>query len=257
MITKHIPDQDTTIMEYDPYDRLIYSSDGNLRSQGKKMYYNYDQLNRQIETGIVGGGANDPTEHTFYDNYDFNQDGTPDYYYQPDSDFPSNNPDNSNIGRVTGTKSLVLDGSNTWLTTPVFYDKYNHVLQTQKQGLCDGSDLFTNGYDFSGRLLTSKQTHKVPNLTPSQTQIITKEYSYDNGGRLLTTSQNLNNQGFAIISQNSYNELCQPIQKDLGMVSKTSFLQSIHYGYNIRGWLQNINHLDDLGTTNELFAEEM
>ena len=223
MITKHIPDQDTTIMEYDSYDRLIYSSDGNLRSQGKKMYYNYDQLNRQIETGIVIGGRSNPTEYTFYDNYDYNQDGTPDYYYQQDSDFPNNNPDNSNIGRVTGTKSLVLDGSNTWLTTPIFYDKYNRVLQTQNQNFNLGSDIFTNSYDFTGRLLKSKQTHTVTDLTPSATQIILKEFIYDNGGRLLTTSQNLNNQGSTIISQNTYNELCQPIQKDLGMVSKTSF----------------------------------
>jgi RHS repeat-associated protein len=158
---------------------------------------------------------------------------------------------------MTGTKTLVLDGSNTWLTTPIFYDKYNRVLQTQNQGLCQGLDVFTNGYDFIGRLLKSKQTHTVSNLSPPTTQTIIKQFSYDNGGRLLTTSQNLNNQGFKVISQNTYNELCQPIQKDLGGLTYNSFLQSIHYGYNIRGWLQNINHLADLGTTNELFAEEI
>jgi RHS repeat-associated protein len=257
MITKQIPDQDTIIMGYDSYERLISSSDGNLRSKHKNIYYSYDQLNRQIETGILIGGVKKPMNYTYYDNYDFNNDGLPDFSYQQDSDFPSNNPDKTNIGRMTGTKTLVLDGSNTWLTTPIFYDKYNRVLQTQNQGLCQGLDVFTNGYDFIGRLLKSKQTHTVSNLSPPTTQTIIKQFSYDNGGRLLTTSQNLNNQGFKVISQNTYNELCQPIQKDLGGLTYNSFLQSIHYGYNIRGWLQNINHLADLGTTNELFAEEI
>ena len=118
--------------------------------------------------------------------------------------------------------------------------------------------LITNGYDFTGRLLKTKQTHTVawsdstrdPDHCKRHTNMIIS-------GRLLTTNQNINNQSLTIISQNTYNELSQPIQKDSEGLSNSPFLQSIHYGYNIRGWLQNINHLDDLGNTNELFAEEI
>ena len=257
MVSKHIPDQDTIIMEYDVYDRLIKSSDGNLRDKNEKIYYDYDQLNRFIVKGLLIGGIKTPQEYTYYDNYDFNNDGSPDYYYHSDSDFPNNSPDNTNIGRVTGTSTLVLDGSNTWLTTPIFYDKYDRVLQQQKLSFCRALDTYTYGYDFRGRVLKAKQIHQCTEFTPITTQTISKEYQYDNAGRLRTTSQKLNLQNLTVISQLTYNELGQSIQKDLGGLSNNTFLQSLHYGYNIRGWLQNINYLQDLGNTNELFAEEI
>jgi RHS repeat-associated protein len=257
MTTKQIPGQDTIKMQYDNYDRLTYMSDGNLRSQNKKLYYLYDELNRQTVKGIQTGNYKDPVEYTYYDNYDFDKDGFPDYSYQQDNDFPNNTTDNTNIGRVTGTNTLVFDAMNSWITVPVFYDKYDRVLQTQNPTINGGKDIFTNGYDFSGRLLKAKQTHQVRGLSPTEPQTIVKEYDYDNGGRLIDMMQSINNEPRNTICQTTYNELDQLIQKDLGGLDQNQFLQSLHYGYNIRGWLKNINYLSDLGNSNALFAEEL
>jgi hypothetical protein len=94
-------------------------------------------------------------------------------------------------------------------------------------------------------------------LSPSENQTILKQFDYDGGGRLTDMRQRINGEAETMIFNTTYNELDQPIQKDLGRYDDSHFLQSLHYGYTIRGWLKHINFINDLGTTNELFAEEL
>ncbi len=56
--------------------------------------------------------------------------------------------------------------------------------------------------------------------------------------------------------QNSYNELGTLIKKDLHSTNNgTSFLQSVDYSYNIRGWMTKIN--DPAAPGNDLFAMQL
>jgi RHS repeat-associated protein len=253
LVEKQLPGTGSSSSVYDSYDRLTNTID----AKNQNIYLRYDVFNRQIEKGVITGGNYNPIEFTYYDNYDFNHDGTPDYIYQDDMDFPTNAPVNINTGRITGRKVQVLDGSNQWLTSAIFYDKYNRVIQTQEQNLVDGTDVITNGYDFVGKVLKTKQTHIAQLSGIGDQHVIVKTFDYDNSGRLVKTHQKIDSYGDQVISKLTYNELGQVIQKDLGENDDSTFQQSIHYGYNVRGWLLNINHLEDLGHTNELFAEEI
>jgi hypothetical protein len=111
MVTKKLPGQDTIKMSYDTYDRMTSLSDGNLRGQNSKLYFSYDPLNRQTIKGIQTGTSKTPLEYTFYDTYDYGGEHSSFAYIQ-DNDFPDNVPDQSNLGRITWTKTLVLDGQN-------------------------------------------------------------------------------------------------------------------------------------------------
>ncbi|WP_445457007.1 RHS repeat domain-containing protein [Flavobacterium sp. HNIBRBA15423] len=57
-----------------------------------------------------------------------------------------------------------------------------------------------------------------------------------------------------MITKNTYDELGQLISKNVGGLDVTgaSGLQTVDYSYNIRGWLKNINDVNNIG--NDLFA---
>lgn len=45
-----------------------------------------------------------------------------------------------------------------------------------------------------------------------------------------------------LLAENTYNELGQLIDKGMGSVGESPFLQSVDYRYNIMGWLTYINN---------------
>ncbi|MBW6479324.1 MAG: RHS repeat-associated core domain-containing protein, partial [Bacteroidales bacterium] len=67
-----------------------------------------------------------------------------------------------------------------------------------------------------------------------------------------------NGQGEFLAASHEYNELGQLIEKNLhrGQGSQ-SFLQSIDYSYNIRGWLTGINKRDNNNDTDDAFFQEL
>jgi hypothetical protein len=77
---------------------------------------------------------------------------------------------------------------------------------------------------------------------------------YDHAGRLLHTNLYINNNDPVCISMNNYNELGELSAKNLHSVNQTTFLQSVNYNYNIRGWLTQINDPEDLSPDNDCFG---
>jgi RHS repeat-associated protein len=250
LVEKNIPGQDPIIMEYDLNNRLIYFEDGNLREQGLKRYFLYDDFNRVKEEGITDGGTVYPRIYTYYDNYDFNEDGIPDYSYQEDSEFPKNTPANENKGRITGKKVKIIgdkhDGCTDcvehWLSSAIFYDKFGRIIQTQEHNAALGNDVLTCELDFTGKLLKTKQSHTSYLYGITVNHIMRKTYSYDHAGRLIEIKQQINDNTPEIICENQLNSLGQVIRKKLGLNSSNA-LQTIDYSYNIRGWLTHINDI--------------
>jgi RHS repeat-associated protein len=174
-------------------------------------------------------------------------------------------------GQATGSRAKVLDGTENnasgyrWLVSTSYYDDYYRAIQTLQ-------DLFTTDatyyeaastrYDFVGKVMQTKQAQTVNNVTTT----IDKYLTYDHAGRLTKTEQQIAGDatnGKVTVSENSYNEIGQLIDKKLHKTPLYNYLQSIDYTYNIRGWLTAINDPDHLSTLQpgdpnlDLFGEKL
>lgn len=157
-------------------------------------------------------------------------------------------------GMVTGSK-IKGGATNTWYPATFYYDnKYRVVLSIKQEGFhakTDGSSSASNTadrivsiYDFAGKILESYRT------TPSAS--IKERFEYDHAGRIKKAFHAINGNEILLAAYN-YNELGQVIEKNLHSTNAgSSFLQSIDYRYNIRGWLTSINNsqLSNDGITN-------
>ena len=161
------------------------------------------------------------------------------------------------INKVTGTKTNVL-GTSTYLTNTNYYDDKYRVIQSRKSlyDLGSGIETMSSQYDFTGRVLHTKQLQTFGITTTS----VDKYMTYDQAGRLKQLQQQLSGDaaGLVTISQQTYNEIGELIDKKLHVGQ-----QSLDYWYNIRGWLTSINNPDNLandGTGDayaDLFAEKL
>lgn len=188
---------------------------------------------------------------TYYDNYNFDRAGGDDYSYSQDANLPIQTPFLRTRGRVTGVKTRVLNGNSTttrpdWLMTVTFYDVYGREIQTQTENHLGGDDVISNVYDFAGNMLTSRQVHD----DGTDDVAVLKDYDYDHRGRLLSITQQTALNGTAgaeiMTVKQEYDGLGQMITKKLhGTDHCSPFLQTVDYKYNIRGWLTDINSIDD------------
>ncbi len=81
---------------------------------------------------------------------------------------------------------------------------------------------------------------------------VLKRFTYDHTGRILKTFHQINSNKEVLLSSLKYNEIGQIVEKNLHSENNASFLQSIDYRYNIRGWLKTINNsqlTNDMSTT--------
>ncbi|NOS92062.1 MAG: hypothetical protein HOP30_09080, partial [Cyclobacteriaceae bacterium] len=221
---------------------------------------NYDAADLYYETRLpatADGYSNQsfPTTNTtingtnYYDDYDFDNNGSPDYTYANQSlgaEEPV--PTTQTRGALTGTRKRIL-GTNTWLIEVVYYDRYGRVVQKRNNNQLNTTveDVTTIVLDFEGKVLKKKTFQKT---SPTQSITLVDLYDYDAAGRVLLVKQNINpaQGGTAtnkVIAQYKYNELGQLVEKNLsgmGATGTEGFLQSVDLKYNIRGWLTHINN---------------
>jgi RHS repeat-associated protein len=267
MIIKKVPGAGEVWMVYDDRDRLVMTQDAKLRAQTTKQWVvtEYDGLNRPTRTGLLNN-ANDRSYHetqaaigtipypstasgyevlteTFYDNYTYT--GAKTYNASINSNLNAgSNPYPETVangsltkGMVTGTRTKVL-GTSTYLISTIYYDSKGRVVQTRADNYGGGEDITVNQYDFSGKVLSSYTSHQKPSSTTIN--VLTK-MTYDHAGRLLTIRKSVNGETEKLTAQNSYDELGQLKKKELGKKSDNSFLETLDFTYNIRGWLNSVN----------------
>ncbi len=256
--------------KYDAYGRVAYT--GFKNSTGSRDYFqnliDTHATATQYESKVSSGTGYLSTYYSstaipqsvteiytinYYDNYYFNNDGlTVPVNGQYDTIISGSN----TKGLATGSKVIVL-GSTSWITTVMGYDqdrrpiwigtKNNYLSTTDyiESKLKDNTD------DISGLLRETKTTHQKT----GKTDIVTIEkFTYDHSGKLLTQTHNINSQGEETIATNEDDDLGQLKRKKIGNNQSTGCeLQVVDYRYNIRGWLKEINEVDNLGST-DLFA---
>lgn len=147
-------------------------------------------------------------------------------------------------GRLTIKRVNIL-GTNQYLYTCYFYDEKGRVVQELISNISGATDIVTNQYSFSGKLLVSKYSHTATGMTPGAVTVITKN-EYDHAGRLLTTKKKVNEAPEVVIVKAIYDKLGKLWKKELGQ-EKTGGsytdkpIETLTYDYNVKGWLSGIN----------------
>lgn len=164
-------------------------------------------------------------------------------------------------GMVTGTNTEVLGtAGGQYIPMVRFYDEKGRAIQTQSVNLTRGKDIGTVQYDWSGKPLSTVMYQNYSSTANPQTHIITSAISYDVMGRATaiskTVSSNVN--GVAVSSPKTttsaatYDELSRLFKKTLG-----NNLETLTYGYNVRGWLLGVNRGFISGTASNYFGLEL
>ncbi len=260
MVEKQIPGAEAVYMVYDKLDRLVLTQDGNMRDSSLWMFTKYDAFSRPVSTGtyahgsnidqaamqaIVNGDQSFPTTSldtltlTYYDNYSFDPGLSYTNVYEISS--------NANVkGLQTGSKVKVL-GTSIWLLSKIYYDDKNRLIQTRRQlydGLNGGIETVSMDLSFTGQVEKQKQSQTFNGNTTS-VEVIN---NYDHAQRLTKLRQVIGSDTVTIADL-EYNELGQLTEKTL------AGLEEINYGYNIRGWLNQINDPDNVGS--DLFTMKL
>ncbi len=288
---KKVPGTGWTFLIYDRRDRLVFSQDANQRLANKWSYSVYDTLDRQVLTGIytsdvfltaeemqakvstskfsekfdplsingysqsvfsgsIFNGSFEVHMISFFDDYQFKT-----LLNNTAFDFEHGIIDGQGMpydhadDLVTATKMRVL-GSDEWLWNVTYYDDLLRPIQSIRTNMIGGIDRVTNAYDFVGKLLQTNLEH----LEGNNATTISRAINYDLAGRTVDVSHRVGDGPAVVIQQNDYNKLGQLVKKSLGNPSG-NFRQELSYGYNIRGWLKNIN--DVLNQGNNLFAMKL
>jgi RHS repeat-associated protein len=164
-------------------------------------------------------------------------------------------------GMVTHTLTRILNNpadpdAGQWLSNTTYYDRKGRVLQTHSRHISGGTDVVTNMYDFSGKLICTYSAHRNPAVTdPNWQQMsIRTIFNFDALGRLKYIQKALNDDFNAqkTIVTHTYDYAGRLSNKALGQQAGSSDpLETLQFRYNIRGWMESINR-DYADQTEEL-----
>ncbi len=248
-------------IKYDYYGRPVYSGLFNSSSSRTTLQSALDSED-YTQSGVKWyeyemSGANDysnqayPRSNTtvltvnYYDHYDFNRDNSADYNF-----------DGSHLsgqetaaltaarGSATGSRRQTVDAAGnptgTWLKNVIFYGAYDRVIQTLSNNHLYSTlaDKTTIIYNFAGQVVKSKTTHTS---SASFSVSYVDRPVYDHAGRVVKQYRQINSDAEQLLAEYVYNKLGQVVDKNLHY-SGGSYLQSVDYRYNIRGWLTSINN---------------
>jgi RHS repeat-associated protein len=162
-------------------------------------------------------------------------------------------------GMLTGAIVAVLQPDGTvgdQLLTEYQYDDKGRIAQTSKQHYLGGHGSYSTGnydvsiptYDFNDQVTSDRRTHAVNNVI---TLVTENAYVYDHAGRrtknLEAIKAGSTQLPTVMISRSDYNQLGQLYYKRLHSTDwGGTFLQSVDYAYNERGWLTTANSSGNL-----------
>ena len=152
------------------------------------------------------------------------------------------------IGLLTATKTAVLNTPANMLWSVVYYDDLGRNIKTYKQHYLGGTlntanyDAISTTYDFTNTPTTATRQHYISTAT-TPLVTIANTIIYDQVGRKLKNWEQITNGTTpttkTLLSQINYNEIGQVMNKQLHSTDSATFLQTVNYAYNERGWLLN------------------
>ena len=221
-IQKKIPGAQYIEYMYDIADRMIFSQDGNQRTLGKWMFYEYDNLSRLTCQGECTG-KNATTNriellHNYYDNYTAFRSATGN-----NGNFPDDISGNSK-GYQTGSIITVLGGT-TKLYTVSYYDLRGRVTKQVASNLLGGYETTTSSYTFTDKPSTVTHVHTASGKT-TRTEVYA--YIYDERDRVSKVEHTLDRVKVTLVT-NMYNSLGCLLSKSLhgSATNKLTFIISV------------------------------
>ena len=290
LIEKKIPGKGKEYIVYNKLDQPAMTQDANLDAQDKWLFTKYDAFGRVVYTGRWSGTYNRTqlqnilngasvqfesrtttansyaSQQVYYSNgttpTSINDVYTVNYYDSylpsgasgrvvPPSQTSYGTPITTNVKTLPTVSRVRVLTTNDWITTTTGYDEKGRAIWIRTvNDYLDTDDIVEMKLDFTGKVLETKTIHNKI----GQSQITTVDkFTYDHMGRLTKQTQKINSQAEELIALNEYDELGQLENKKVGGIYNGNGLQSIDYGYNVRGWLKTIND-PGVASPDKLFA---
>lgn len=280
--------QQWTVSKYDAMGRVVitglYTHTGSTANTEYRTSMQTAVTNNASlwETRVAGGNGYN-TSAGVYQTYPTTLNTTLSINYYDSYDIP-NLPSAYDKRLATGMSSMtkglqtaslvkVLDGttsSTNMLWDINYYDDLGLNIRSFSQHFKGGTvsvnnyDEINDSYDFTNALLTSSRNNYINSGSTAMLSVTANtSYEYDHMGRKTNTWEEINGSKI-LLSQTIYNEIGQQIDKKLHSAnSGQTFIQSVDYRYNSRGWLKSINNAalsnDGLinNDINDAFGEEL
>ncbi len=293
---KKIPGKGWEYIVYNFIDQPVLTQDQNLKASDDWVFTKYDAHGRITYTGIMtstssrtslqttldaetilfekSGSITIDDINTFYTNDAYPQNNIDELHtihYYDDYNFDNLwlNPPGSNViygesitadvtGLPTGSKTKVLGVSpNRWITAVSYYDeKARPIYSRTYYHHEDYHDQTFTEYNFIGNVKRVKNQLRYKTNSNIGGE---EDFTYDHAGRVdrhrHRVIEGRTYKPWEVLSVSEYDGLGQLITKDIGNTEATP-LQTVNYTYNVRGWLKQINDVDNLGSV-DLFAFEL
>ena len=130
-------------------------------------------------------------------------------------------------------------GTSRYLYSVTYYDTKYRPIQIVRSRHNGSLDRVTNTYSFTGNLAHTLSAHRQEGTRTE----VAQDYVYDHGGRLLDVFHQVDREARVLLYHDAYNELDELVEKNLYSADGgATFVQSVDYRYNIRGWVTSINN---------------
>src|SRR5690606_7140798 len=255
--------------KYDEYNRIVYSgifsntsTRYSMQNAINSMSANAANIEKRSNTSFLNNGINVYytknafptgsmliTQIYYYDSYE--NTGADKFSSQNNYIF-LNGSDPKLKGLIVAAYKNIL-GTTTWNKTYNYYeDKYLRNVRNEEINV--NGRIYTNHIiDFSEKVLnTSVVHHYNQNQNPI---IINDEFEYTPQNRLKKQISKIGNQEKQLIFNLDYDFLGKVKVKKIGGtdISANNSLQEVDYKYNIRGWLTDINDVNNSNNNEDLF----
>lgn len=192
-------------------------------------------------TGLVALSLN------YYDDYNYGVLPTKYVYQQVSAQFAAT-ASNMTEGLLVATRNVVLNtitaSQPDMLWTINYYDDLGRVVQTYGQHYLGGTvninnyDQLSTSYNFNNQISGTLRKHFNSASTTTAALTANLKYTFDQIGRKLNSSEQINGGSNIILSSVVYDEVGQVAAKKLHSENNgTTYLQTVSYSYNERGWL--------------------
>ncbi|PQJ80283.1 hypothetical protein BTO18_14330 [Polaribacter porphyrae] len=272
LVEKKIPGKGWEYIVYNRLDQPIITQDANQRLNNEWLFTKYDALGRVVYTGLWINSQSLSATHgharnTFYKNVEelssianvagtniyYSRNGLPGSniqkiytinYYDIYTDLPSGftaptsvyslspNITSNTKGLPTVNKVRIL-GTDDWITTVTYYDeKARPIYVYSKNDYLNTTDIIESKLDdFTGKVLETKTTHSK---TGSSTIVTIDRFEYDHMDRLISQSQQINDQVSERIVKNNYDDMGQLDSKIVGNGTKSGY-KDVTSGISVNG----------------------
>ncbi|MBF0598450.1 RHS repeat domain-containing protein, partial [Faecalibacter rhinopitheci] len=254
-----------TFTKYDKFGRILYTGYFKNTADRKAMeaaLKNKTTPNNEVKssTGFTNNGLriyyttnefpkSSLIVHTvnYYDNYEFLELKPSDLNEQS----LVNELDQELKGISVATFSNIL-GTNTWNKNFTFFEnKYLRPVITTQLNYNGGKTETKTEYDsFRGKVVSTTTTHQLS--LDTEPVIVKESFKYNPDESIQYQTHQINDGPEEYIVRNEYNDIKQLVRKKIGNSSLNSPLEQVDYKFNIRGWLTDINSIEN--TSDRLFS---